>query len=300
MKKVYALGFFDGVHLGHQALIAQCVQLAKELDAVPGAVTFDIHPQSLVSGQIPPMLNTVSERMRLLRFYGIRQVHTLQFDRETMQMPWRDFFRYLVEELDAGALVCGDDFRFGSKGEGNAQLLAAACEQAGIACAVVPEQTVDSIRVSSTHIRSLIEQGQMEQAVKFLGHPHVLSGPVVSGRKLGRTIGVPTANLELPEGLVVPRLGVYACKTVVDGREFPAVTNVGMRPTVNGHHITVEPWILDFDGDLYGRTIPLYFYKYLRPEVKFASLEELQAQILKDAEKTRDFLKISLYNRENL
>lgn len=288
-KKVYALGFFDGVHLGHQALLRACREMAAQLGAIPAAVTFDVHPQALVTGTAPALINTPADRMALLQAQGMEQVHTLHFDGQTMSMLWQDFFSYLKDELGAAGLVCGDDFRFGSRGEGNAQLLRTACEQAGMACTVVSEQTVDGIRVSSTHIRSLIECGQMERAVAFLGHPHILSGSVVSGRKLGRTIGVPTANLLLPAGVVTPQFGVYACMAVVNGQKLPAVTNVGTRPTVGGHRITVEPWILDFDGDLYGRTITLEFHKYLRPELKFASLEELQGEIMKNARETRKF-----------
>ena len=120
-----------------------------------------------------------------------------------------------------------------------------------------------------------------------MGHPHILTGKVVTGRGLGRTIGIPTANLRLPEGIVVPKFGVYCCRAIVDGETYPAVTNVGTRPTVGGHHVTVEPWLLDFAGDLYGKEITLEFHKFLRPEQKFASLEELQAQIAADIEKLR-------------
>ena len=289
MKIVYALGFFDGVHLGHQALLTQCVKLSEQLNFLPGAVTFDIHPQSIIAGQAPVMLNTPSDRVRLLQSYGIQKVQTLRFDEQTMTMPWQDFLRYLTGQLDAGGLVCGDDFRFGANGEGTAALLQETCEKMGIPCVVVPEQTVDGIRVSSTHIRQLIAQGRMDEAVRFLGHPHMLTGTVVSGRKLGRTIGVPTANLWMPEGVAVPAFGVYACVAQVDGKTLLAVTNVGTRPTVGGHRITVEPWLLDFTGDLYGKTLTLEFHHFLRPEQKFDSLEALQAQIQIDAENTRAY-----------
>ena len=122
-----------------------------------------------------------------------------------------------------------------------------------------------------------------------MGHPHLLSGTVIPGRKLGRTLGIPTANIPLPEGVVTPKLGVYMCKAEVDGTEYLAVTNVGNRPTVGGHHITVEPWLLDFDGDLYGKELTLFFHAYLRPEKKFPSLEALKAEIQENAEKTRKF-----------
>ena len=154
---------------------------------------------------------------------------------------------------------------------------------------VVSEQTIDGVRVSSTYIRSLIEDGNMETAAKFLGHPHILSGTVVQGRQLGRTIGIPTANLLIPKDVVVPRLGVYACTCWMDGKRYMAVTNIGSRPTVDGHQVRAESWLLDFAGDLYGKELTLEFYKFLRPERKFPSLEELRAEILKNGEETRKF-----------
>ena len=153
---------------------------------------------------------------------------------------------------------------------------------------------IDGIRVSSTYIRRQIETGDMETAVRFLGHPHILSGTVVHGQALGRKLGIPTANLRLPEGLAVPKFGVYACRAVVDGKAYPAVTNIGTRPTVEGIGITVEPWILDYTGDLYDREITLEFYRFLRPEMKFPDLSALQAEIRRNAEQTRSYLQTTL------
>ena len=287
-KFIYALGFFDGVHRGHQALLAACVALAKERNGVPTAITFDNHPQSLFSSLVPPLLNTLQDRQRLLKRYGMARVLSFPVTKEVMSTNWRKFLDSLV---DGGAVgfVCGDDFRFGNRGEGNGQLLMGYCKERGLPCVLVPEQTVDGTRVSSTYIRRQIEEGDMATAVSFLGHPHILTGQVVPGRQLGRTIGVPTANLRLPEGVLVPKYGVYCCNAVVDGVAYPAVTNVGNRPTVEGHHVTVEPWLLDFTGDLYGREITLEFYRFLRPERKFNSLEELKWQIQVDAEETRRY-----------
>ena len=151
----------------------------------------------------------------------------------------------------------------------------------------MPAQLLGQTRISSTYIRELIRAGEMERAVEFLGHPHILTGTVVRGKQLGRTIGIPTANLLLPEGVLCPRFGVYACRALVDGKTFPAVTNVGVRPTVSGEGITIEPWLLDFSGDLYGKTLTLEFHAFLRPERKFASLEKLQEEIRKNAAETR-------------
>ena len=289
MKKIYALGFFDGVHLGHQALLNGCLELAKATGAKPCALTFDVHPQDLVRGEAPKLINTPADRRLLLEQFQMEGIHTLQFDEGMRQMPWQDFFRYLTEDLGAAGLVCGEDFHFGYKGEGTAALLQAACAEKGIPCTIVPEQTLDGIRISSTYIRQLIAEGEMEKAVEFLGHPHILSGTVVSGRKLGRTIGIPTANIQIPEGVILPPKGVYACKV----GDRLAVTNIGDRPTVGGHKVTIEPWLLDFDGDLYGRSITVEFYKFLRPEQKFPSLEALRSEILKNAEETRIFFEKS-------
>lgn len=287
-RTIYALGFFDGVHLGHQALLEACVSLAKQADARAAAVTFLRHPQSLFTAQPPALLTTDADRDRLLRQYGMDFIHKLPVTREVMATPWQVFLEQLAE-LGAVGFVCGDDFRFGHRGEGDAGKLAAFCRERGLSCRILQEQTLDGLRVSSTHIRQLIEEGRMVEAVRFLGHPHVLTGTVVSGRQLGRTIGIPTANLTLPEEIVVPKLGVYACKAHCGDETYLAVTNVGMRPTVGGRHITVEPWLLDYAGDLYGQELNLEFHTFLRPERKFPSLEALRREIRENAEQTREF-----------
>ena len=283
---IYALGFFDGVHLGHAALLAACRELAAETGAKAGVVTFAGHPDTLVRGITPPLLNTPADRALLLKGCGMDTIVTLPFDKALMDMPWQGFIQLLVREYCAAGFVCGSDFRFGRHGEGTAEKLA----QAGLPCRIVPQQYLDGIRISSTHIRTLLENGNMEEAVRFLGHPHILTGRVEHGRQLGRTVGIPTANLHIPEGVLTPRLGVYACKaTLENGETYMAVTNIGSRPTVNGHRITVEPWLLDFSGDLYGQTLNLSLYSFLRPERKFSDLEELSAQIRKNEAQTRKF-----------
>ena len=150
---------------------------------------------------------------------------------------------------------------------------------------------VDGRRVSSTYLRKQIETGDMATAIKFLGHPYYLTGTVVHGKQLGRTLGIPTANLVLPQGLAIPKFGVYACLCLVDGKKYPAVTNIGTRPTVDGLGITVEPWILDFSGDLYDKEITLEFYRFLRSEMKFPDLDALKAEIHRNAQETRDYFK---------
>ena len=291
-KTVYALGFFDGVHLGHGALLTACRELADELGCRAGVVTFSSHPDALVQGQAPGLINTLRDREYLLRSkYHMDTVVTLPFDRKMMHCPWQDFFRRLTGEFQAAGLVCGEDFRFGHRGEGNAQRLLEACRDAGIPCVVVPQLKLGCMTVSSTHIRNLIEMGLMQHAIHFLGHPHILSGTVIPGHQLGRRLGIPTANLMLPRELVIPKFGVYACRCIIDGNSYAAVTNVGTRPTVAGVGITVEPWILDFQGDLYGKEITLQFFKFLRPEIKFPSLADLQNSVRQDALHTKEILR---------
>lgn len=291
-KCVYALGFFDGVHLGHGSLLKPCRELADELGVNAGVVTFSTRPGALIHGQAPGLINTLRDRDTLLREkYHMDTVITLPFDEQMMQTSWQDFFRRLVEEFSAAGIICGEDFRFGYRGLGTAEALLTACREAGIPCIVVPQRELGGLRISSTHIRSLIEMGLMEHAIHFLDHPHILTGKVVHGHQLGRRLGFPTANLLLPEELVVPKFGVYACRCLVDGDRYPAVTNVGTRPTIAGVGVTVETWILGYEGDLYDREITLEFFKFLRPEIRFPSLGDLQAAVRADAEKTKEILR---------
>ena len=286
---IYALGFFDGVHLGHQELLKACCALAEEYGCHTAAITFDRHPKSLFTDNPTVLISTIPDRKLLLNRYGIESVRVLPVIQEIMNLPWQEFIRILLDDGAAG-FVCGDDFHFGFRGEGNAEKLQSLCREKGLPCIVVPEQTVGNIRVSSTYIRRQIETGDMATAVRFMGHPYTLTGTVIHGQKLGRKLGIPTANLHLPAGLAIPKFGVYACRILIDGIYYPAVTNIGTRPTVQGEGITVEPWILDYSGDLYGREITIEFFKFLRPEQKFPTLEDLQAEIHRNARETRDLI----------
>lgn len=286
---IYALGFFDGVHRGHQALLAQTVALAKAQNCAAAAITFDRHPKSVFVQTPTVLISTIPDRERLLRRYGIEKIRVIPATRESLATSWEVFLQELMDEGAVG-FVCGDDFHFGHRGEGNPQKLRAFARERGLPCVVVPEQAEGSIRISSTYIRRQIETGDMVTAVKFLGHPYTLTGTVVAGKQLGRTLGIPTANLHLPEGLAIPKFGVYACRVLVDGVYYPAVTNIGTRPTVSGEGITVESWILDYSGDLYGQDITLEFFKFLRSEQKFPDLSALQAEIRRNAAETRQLV----------
>ena len=287
-KRIFALGFFDGVHLGHQALLRECVRLAKAMDCETAAITFERHPQSLFQSDVPPLLSTLPDRFRLLLRYGIDHVYPFPVTAAVMGKHWQVFLLELMESGAAG-FVCGHDFRFGSRGEGDAEKLREFCRERRLPCVVVPEQTLDGVRISSSYIRRQIESGDMATAVRYLGHGHMLTGTVVTGRKLGHKLGFPTANIGLPEGVIVPRHGVYACRAYVGQKSYMAVCNVGNRPTVEGHQVRTETWLLDFDGDLYGQNVTLEFLYFLRPEQRFQSVDILKEAVLTDAENTRKF-----------
>lgn len=292
-KRVIALGFFDGVHIGHAELLKMTKRRAAELNAEPCVVTFDVHPDNLVFKKEVPLINSAAERENIIRReFGIDSVVFIHFNEKVMRMDWREFIDELIAELGIAWIVVGHDFCFGYKGLGTAARLREYCESSGLGCDIIPAVCLDGELVSSTSIRQMIAEGDMERANAFLGHPHTLSDTVRAGFHLGTKMGTPTINMKLPEGVLKPRFGVYATKVHLDGaqEEYLAVTNVGVRPTVsNAHSVSVESFILDFEGDLYGRRARVDFHRFLRDEKKFASQTELAAQIRADAETTKEY-----------
>lgn len=294
-KKVIALGFFDGVHRGHGALLRRAAERAEQLGGVAAAFTFDCHPASQILGHQIPLLTTPEDRAGLMeRCYGIREVVVGCFD-QMMRMPWRAFVAdYLQKELGVVHVVAGHDFHFGYRGEGNPARLKALCAELGMGCDIIEKVELDGITVSSTYIRTLVAQGEMERAGEFLGHPHTLTDRVAHGKKIGGSaLGFPTVNLRVPAGVIVPAFGVYATRVWFDGQCRNGVTNVGVRPTVedNDGRVTVESYILDFDGDLYGHEIRVEFFKRLRGERRFPSLEALADEIGRNADQTRAYFR---------
>ena len=292
-EKVIALGFFDGVHLGHAALLRRTAEEAAARGVTPAVFTFDRVPKEVLTGIPCPLINSPEDRKDLVcRLYGIRDVIMVPFDDEMRTTSWEDFVtKILVERYHAVHLVAGHDHHFGHKNQGSPELLAEKCAQLGLGCDIIPKVEIGGITVSSTYIRRLVELGQIERANRFLGHPHTLTQTVRHGRRIGRTIGIPTVNLTAPPHVLVPSHGVYATRVYLpDGASYPAVTNVGTRPTVNnGSDVTVEAWLLDFDGDLYGQTVRVEFYHHIRDEIRFDSLDALKAEITRNAETTRQY-----------
>ena len=287
---VLALGFFDGVHRGHGALLERTVERAAERGILPAVMTFDTHPDTLVLGTPVPLINSAPDRARLIREqYGIDRVEFFRFTEETMRMPWRDFLDSLRSDLRAIHFVVGYDFRFGWKGEGNAERLREYCAENGLGCDVIGQVTLDGVTVSSTYIRRLLADGDMVRAEHFMGHPHLLTDVVRQGHRLGRRLGAPTVNMQFASGVLIPRHGVYAARVRLEDGVFPAVTNIGVRPTVSKEeNVSVETHILDYEGNLYGRTVSLEFFDFLRAEQRFDSVQELAEQIAADARKARE------------
>ena len=291
-QRVIALGFFDGVHIGHGELLKRTKQRAAELGVMPSVLSFDVHPDTLVFGKEVPLINSAIGREEIIRrCYGIENVVFIHFSPYVMRMDWRDFLESLVQDLQVRHIVVGHDFCFGYKGQGNVERLQQYCQEKGLGCDVIPPVMLDGQIVSSTRIRELIAAGEMEEANRWLGHPHTLADTVHSGYHLGRKLGTPTINMFFPQGVVVPRHGVYASKVFLGGgASYIAVTNVGVRPTVsNDDRVSVESHLLDYSGNLYGRQARVEFYSFLRGEVKFESFEALSEQIHRDAEAARAY-----------
>jgi riboflavin kinase/FMN adenylyltransferase len=271
-----AIGCFDGLHLAHKAILETVLQ-GKEEGLRPAVFTFDSPHKGM------PLLMDTAQKLQRMESMGIEAVYLVPFA-SVKDVTAEDFVRtILAEQCGAKKVCCGYNFRFGKGGEGDVSSLRTLCAAQQIEVRVIEELDVLDQPVSSTRIRQLLEQGNVEESCQLLGRPFSFALPVVHGRKLGRQIGVPTMNQSLPEGMVRPKNGVYVSKTMVDGILYDSVTNIGTKPTVGGESsVSAETWIRDFSGDLYGKTISVSLHHFLRPEQKFPSIEVLREQIAQD------------------
>lgn len=276
-----ALGTFDGLHLGHQAVIKAALQ-EGESPLEPAVFTFRRSP----SGERLVMLGT--DKARLLEEMGVKKMYSMDFS-ELKSMEAEAFVQeVLFARLNARRLCCGADFRFGRGKAGDAALLERLCAQAGAELAVLSPVELDGEKISSTRIRQAVSAGDMPQASRLLGRPFGFTLEVIHGNHIGGSkLGTPTINQALPEELIFPRFGVYAAWCQVEGERFYGVCNVGIKPTVGSDRVLAETWMPDFAGDLYGQEIQVELVEFLRPERKFDSLEELKAAIKKNGEQAR-------------
>ena len=285
-QRVVALGFFDGVHRGHQDILSTTARLAREKGMEAAAVTFESHPRAYVRGRAPDMINTFPSRCDLLKQAGAELVIALPFDRQMAETTPTAFAEMLRDRYRAAVVVCGNNFRFGRNAAGKPEDLAAF----GLETHVVPPVLFGGRVVSSTYIRESVRDGKVGRAKQLLGRPFFLEGPIVGGFQVGRTLGYPTINIRVENGILMPHRGVYVSRVTVDGQSFQAVTNVGTRPTfTDADIVSVESHLLDFSGDIYGHEAQVDFLKFLRPERSFRDGDALRAQIAKDIRQALDY-----------
>ena len=282
-----AIGVFDGVHRGHRAVFRTLEDAADGRSLV--AMTFSDHPDAVVSGgEPPPSLTTLDRRLELFDEAGIAIAAIIDFTEETMRLTPEGFVqKYLVDGLHSRVVAVGDGFRFGHGASGTVDTLRLLGQQHGFEIIATPIVTIYGTEVRSSTIRAAIASGGVELASRMLGRPFEIDGAVVPGDTRGRTIGFPTANVEMPPGFVRPAGGVYAVRCTVDGVEYDGVSNVGTRPTFGGGPEMIEVHLLDVDIDLYGRTVRVAFVDRIRNEQRFASVDALVAQITSDVDRAR-------------
>ncbi len=290
---VLTLGVFDGLHLGHQAIMRKVVERASATGAVATAITFDPHPRAVLHPEsAPPLLQTLDQRLANLEVIGIEQAVVVKFTREFASQPAEDFLRDVVHDrLHAKEVYLGKGFAFGKERGGNIDLLQKMSAKLGFVADEVDEVQVHGQRVSSSRIRELLAQGRVNLARRMLGRPYGVEGVVIRGDRRGHTIGFPTANLKA-HNRVIPKYGVYATATLIDGVWRRGVTNIGVRPTFGDVLApSVETHVLDFDGDLYGDALRVRFLHRIRDEQKFNSIDKLVAQIHRDSDRARNYFK---------
>ncbi len=282
-----ALGYFDGLHIGHKAVISAAKEKAEN-GLCPAVLLFDEHPKKVISGKNVPFLLQKDIRERMLTENGVRPLY-LSFAHIKELSPEEFVSHILIEKLGAGAVSCGFNYRFGKNGRGDAKLLKEICEKNGIEVSIVSEVLLDGEEVNSTKIRKAVENGEIEKANKMLGFPFVFSSEIFTGDRRGRLLGAPTINQFLPEGLIIPSFGVYAAKVFFDGNEYIGVANVGSRPTFDGVSVRSETYIIGYSGNLYGKNVEVELYKFIRKEKKFPDADSLKAQIASDIRATEQY-----------
>jgi len=287
------LGKFDGLHLGHQMLINEVLSLKKQgLTSV--MFTFMYHPHNVISDNEIKLIYTEEEKKIKLSESGLDILISYPFTYQTKNIEPEDFVKdILVEKLDAKVIVVGSDFRFGRERRGDVEMLKAMEDIYGFKVMAFEKKTWNNKVISSSAIRSELEQGNMEAVNAMLGHPYSIYGKVLHGRKIGRTLGMPTTNLIPSANKLLPPRGVYVSRTIADGKSYPGMTNIGFKPTVgNEDHISIETYIYDFDKDLYGRDILVELLAFERPEIKFDSIDELKRRMVEDLAFGRKFFGI--------
>lgn len=284
-----ALGNFDGIHLGHRALLDEVVAMAKSLGCPSSVLIFKNHTKNLTEGISQELLTSRTQKYDIFEKAGIDVIYEMNFDEQIMHLSPTDFInRFLADHLKVKGIVVGYDYRFGYKAKGTVRELEELCADLKIRLAVKDAVTYEGEVISSTRIRRAIKDGEPELAHHLLGRPFSIEGTVIKGKQLGRTIGIPTANLLLNTHYVTPKFGVYLAKVSVEGRSYYAATNIGTNPTFNENEIKVESYLYDFEGDsLYGKRMEVSLLRFIRPEITFKSVEDLKVKMDEDLDNMR-------------
>jgi riboflavin kinase/FMN adenylyltransferase len=286
---VVTSGTFDGVHLGHQKILGRLKELAERKQGETVLLTYWPHPRLILQPEDNSLrlLTTLTEKVKLLEELGVDHLIILPFTKELSQMSSEEFIReILVEKIQTKTLVIGYDHKFGKNREGSFEYLKSHSHLFGFDMEEISRQDVDDLAVSSTKIRTALAQGDISTASKYLGRPYFLSGQVVKGQQIGRSIGFPTANIHVVDNYkLLPRDGAYAVYAEVGANRCKAILNIGDRPTVDGKKKTIEAHLIDFDGDVYGQELSIHFQEFLREEERFENLDALKNQLVIDRER---------------
>jgi riboflavin kinase/FMN adenylyltransferase len=285
---VVTIGTFDGVHIGHRKIIARLKELADESGGETVLLTFFPHPRMILhpEDESLKLINTINEKAALLEDLGIDHLIITPFTRDFSNQPPEDYIRdILVEKIGTKKIVIGYDHRFGKDREGHFGDLMKAAPIYGFEVVEIPEQDINEVAISSTLIREALLNGAIELANKFLGYPFFVTGKVGRGDQIGRTIGYPTANIMIEERYkLIPDDGIFSAKVIINGLTYKGMAYIGSRPTINGISRNIEVNIFDFNREIYGETVVMQFYNFVRTDIKFASLDELKAQLVKDTD----------------
>lgn len=283
-----ALGNFDGVHRGHCDLILGMIKDANESNLKSSLLVFDNHTKTVLTGEAPKTITSTEQKFQIFEDLGVQLIYRMKFDREIMKLHPEEFVKdILIDKLNVKSVVVGFDYRFGHKASGNAELLKELGEKYNFNVIIVEPIYIDNELVSSTRIRNLLQEGNIIEANKLLGRNYSIRGKVVGGKKLGNTLGFPTANIEPIENFVIPKHGVYNTNTLVNNKSYLSATSVGKNPTFKDDGLKIESHIIDFNEDIYGETIDLEFIQYLREEMKFQNLDELKKKVQEDISKVK-------------
>lgn len=285
-KTAVALGFFDGLHKGHMSLIKATIEVASRQGLTPAVIFFDDHPKKILAKNPPPTILQKHIKTQIITDLGVK-IHHISFKKIMNYTPTEFFEKVLLGELNAKAVICGENYRFGKGGLGDSAVLQNLSEQHFVTFIQSKLIKCGGTIISSTQIRKLIQNGEIKKANEYLGYEFMYEFEVFSGDKRGRTLGFPTINQYFDDDFIVPRFGVYCSKVFLDGKEYLGVTNIGMRPTVHTEKMRSETYIDGFSGDLYGENIRVCLLEFLRDERKFSSLIELESQIKQDLQNAK-------------